>query len=288
MPRGGAVLAGVGDLEGDDRVAAGDLGERRDPVARAAEVRDDDDDAGGGADGTDEPERPSRRGLAAALFGWFGRDRPEESEHPAVAARRRADRLAAGTERHDTEPVSAACREPADDERCALGHVRLAAVRRPEVHRRGVVEQQPRRQLAVGHVLADLRDQRSGGGVPVDAADVVARLVRPDPVELEALAVAATEVVAAHLATDPTVEGQLELADQAIGDGAWAGSGRGPATPADAGEVRGRSCRGEGRRSRAGLGHAVGSIAISRRGAGTRVSTRWTMVSAMIPSARAA
>ena len=32
------VLARIGDLEGDDRVTAGDLGQGRDPVARAAEV----------------------------------------------------------------------------------------------------------------------------------------------------------------------------------------------------------------------------------------------------------
>jgi len=98
-----------------------------------------------------------------------------------------------------------------------------------------VVEQEPGGQLAVGHVLADLRDQRPGGGVPIDPADVVARLVRTDPVELEALAVAATEVVATHPATHPPVERQLELAHEPVGDRARARPGGRSVAPADAG-----------------------------------------------------
>ena len=132
------------------------------------------------------------------------------------------------------EPVAAPRGEAADDERGALGHVGLAPVGRPEVHRRGVVEQEPGRQLAVRHVLADVRGERPGGGVPVDLADVVARLVRPDAVELEAVAAADAAVVAGHPATDATVQRQLELADQPVGDGARprpgrrSGSGRRP------------------------------------------------------------
>ena len=191
------------------------------------------------------------------------------------------DDLAAGPERHDAEPVATPGGEATDDERGALGHVGLAPVGRPEVHRRGVVEQQPGRQLAVRHVLADLRDERPGGGVPVDLADVVAGLVRADAVELEAGAVAATEVVAAHLAADPAVERQLELPDEPVGDRAGPGPGGRPVAPADASEVGARTLR-------AGDRHAVGSTAISRRGAGTRDRTRSTIVSAVIPSASAA
>ena len=47
---------------------------------------------GRGAGGADERERAGRRGLAAALLGRFGRERPEEAEHPAAAAGRRRDR----------------------------------------------------------------------------------------------------------------------------------------------------------------------------------------------------
>ena len=83
------VLARVGDLEGDDRVTAGDLGQGRDPVARTAEVRDDHDHAGGRPDRADQGQGAGRRGLAAALLGRLGGDGAEEAEHPAAAAGRR-------------------------------------------------------------------------------------------------------------------------------------------------------------------------------------------------------
>ena len=231
--------------------------------------------------GADQREGTGGRCLAAALLGRLGGDGAQEAEHPAIAAGRRRDVLAAGAEGDDAEPVAAPGREATDDEGGALGHVGLAPVGRPEVHRRGVVEQEPGRQLPVRHVLADLRDERPGGGVPVDLANVVAGLVRPDAVELEAGAVAATEVVAGHLATDAPVERQLELPDEPVGDRAGPGSGGRPVAPADASEVGARTLR-------AGNRHAVGSTAISRRGAGTRVRTRSMMVSAVIPSASAA
>ena len=116
--------------------------------------------------------------------------------------------------------------------------------------------------------------KRPGGGVPVDLADVVARFVRPDAVELETVAPAHAAVVAGHPATDPTVHRQLELVNQPVGDGSRARPRSGPGPAADLGQV------GRG-------GHAVGSIAISRRGVGTRVRTRLTMVSGVTPSASA-
>ena len=60
------------------------------------------------------------------------------------------------------EAIASSRGEAADDEGCALGDVRLAAVGRPEVHRRGVIEEEPGGQLAIRHVLADLRSRRSG------------------------------------------------------------------------------------------------------------------------------
>ena len=102
----------------------------------------------------------------------------------------------------------------------------------------------------------------------------------------------ATEVIAAHLATDPAVDDELELADQAVGDRAGAGPGRRSLATGHTGQVGDRSAglgRGRGGGpSVAGRRHAVGSTAISRRGAGTSETTRSTIVSAVIPSARAA
>ena len=87
-------------------------------------------------------------------------------------------------------------------------------------------------------------------------------------------------MVAGHLAANAPIERQLELPDEPVGDRAGSGSRRGPVAPTDAGEVGARTLR-------TGKGHAVGSAAISRRGAGTSVRTRSMMVSAVIPSARA-
>ena len=268
------ILARVGDLERDDRVAAGHVGQGRDPVTRPAEVRHDDDDPGGRAGRGDDRERAGGRRRAVAFLGRFGLERPDQAEHPATTAGRRHDLVARRAEGDDAEAIAAPGGEPPDHERRALGDVRLATVRRAEVHRRGVVEQEPGRQLALRNVLADVRRHRSGGGVPVDLADVVARLVRPDAVELHAVPATETAVIATHLATDLAVHGDLELVDEPVRDRAGPGSGRGARPAADPREV------GVG-------GHAVGSIASSRRGVGTSVRTRLTMVSGVTPSASA-
>ena len=172
---------------------ADDVGQRPAPVERAAEVGDDRHEAGRGARGGHGPQRVGD-----------GRRR----RRPPRAVRRRAPgagracrcghRPAGGPPGCARPPKAmtpsrsrASGDEAPDDEGGALGDVGLAPVGRPEVHRGGAVEQQPRGELAIGHVLADLRDAAARGGVPVDAADVVARLVRPDAVEVQAVAEAA-------------------------------------------------------------------------------------------------
>ncbi len=259
----------------------GDVRQRADPVARSAEVRDDHDDPAGAARGTDQGQGLGRGGQTAALVGAFIGHGPDQAEHPASATGRRQDGLPPGAEGDDAEAIAASGGEPADDQRRALGDVRLAAVRRPEVHRRGVVEEEPRRQLTVRHVLADLGLGGPGGGVPVDASDVVAGLVRTDPVQLHAGASAAAEVVAAHLAADAAGHRQLQLADQPLGDGPGPGTCRGSFASAEPTEIGRGGARGA-------FGHADVSTAISSRGAGTRVRTRSMTVSAVTPSARAA
>ena len=130
------------------------------------------------------------------------------------------------------EAVAAAGGEATDDERGALGHVGLAPVGRPEVHRRGVVEQEPGRQLAVRHVLADLRD----ASVRAVAFQSIRRTSSPGSYgrmrsSSRPVAAAAAAVVAAHLATDPAGQGQLELADEA-GRRSGPGPGRAGVRPA--------------------------------------------------------
>jgi Ca2+-transporting ATPase len=103
------------------------------------------------------------------FLGGFRVERSDEAEHPASTAGRWHHPIRSGAERHDPEPVAAAGREPADDERRALRDIGLAPVGRPEVHRRGVVEQEPRGELSLRHVLADVGDLRPGGRVMTGA-----------------------------------------------------------------------------------------------------------------------
>ena len=116
----------------------------------------------------------------------------------------------------------------------------------------GRVEQEPGRQLAIRHVLADLRDEAPRGGVPVDPADVVAGLVRTDAVEVQPVAAAAAAVVAAQPAADAARETELELADELVGDGARAGPRRRPRSTRRPGRGRPRRDRVRSRARLAG------------------------------------
>ena len=156
------------------------------------------------------------RGLAAALVGRVARERAQEPGHGDPTAGRRRQAVAgpvARSEGDHAEPVRSTGDEPSDDERRALGHVRLAAVCRSEVHRRRFVEEEPRRELAVRDVLADLRDQAPCGRVPVDPANVVTGLVGAQPVQLEADAQPESSVVAGHPAADAPGQGQFQALD---------------------------------------------------------------------------
>ena len=206
---------------------------------------------------------------SSGTSAWMARSSPAIPLRPPAARR---DALAAGSEGHDPEAIAAPGDEASDDERCALGHVGLAPVRGPEVHRRRGVQDEPCRELAVGDVLADLRDAGTGRRVPVDPADVVARLVRPDAIEVQPLPEAAAAVVAHHPAADPAAERELEPSDQVVGDRPGTRSGGRALAPGGSSEV----------------GHAVGSIARSSCGAGTSLMTRAITVSAVTPSVRAA
>ncbi len=124
--------------------------------------------------------------------------------------------------------------------------------------------------------------ERPGRGVPVDPADVVARLVRPDAVEFHAGPVADDRGGRRSSGHRPGGHASARAGGRA--GRRWARArvvprsvSRPPSRPRSA-EVGARGA----------VGHAVGSTAISRRGAGTSERTRSTIVSAVMPSARAA
>ena len=137
----------------------------------------------------------------------------QRDERGAAAARRELLRLrrAAGQQ---GDPAGAAHGEAADHERDALGDVGLQAVGGAERHRGGDVDEQPGRERALGHVVADVGDAgaRAGGGI--DRADVVAELVRPDLRELRAGAAARRPALARQHAGRAAGEHEVERLDE--------------------------------------------------------------------------
>ena len=190
---GQLVLAGVADLDRQNRGPGGHAGHRRRPVAGPAEVADDDHEAAARRRVADERER-ARRSDGAGGRGALSSGRSYAALSPRAATSAGEQALATAgrlepevpvpAERGDPEAVAALGREVADREGDALGDVRLAAVGRPERHRRRHVEQQPRRERPLRDVDPDVGHGYPRRDVPVDVADVVARLVRPDLGEL--------------------------------------------------------------------------------------------------------
>ena len=107
-------------------MAAGELEQRRAPVARAAEVGDDDDERALAREPADASERLAERGRSAALEDGLAPEREQQPEQarPALPRRRSRARLAVA-ERDEAEPVAAARREMAERERDALRDVGL-------------------------------------------------------------------------------------------------------------------------------------------------------------------
>ena len=99
-----------------------------------------------------------------------------------------------------------------------MSTVRFCAVRldRPEVHRRAQVEQEPRGELAVLGVLANVRRVHPRGDVPVDVADVVAGLVLAQVGEVEAVAAEQRAVVALEQAVQPADDLPVEALEDAF------------------------------------------------------------------------
>ena len=164
------VLARVADLDGEHVVPGGEVEERRAPVARAAEVGDDGDERPLARDGAEQRRapapararrraRPRRRARAASRRGRL------DPAGAATASARRAP--------NDVSPTRFPRALAAWPSASAtpVGDVRLAAVGRPESHRRRLVEHDPGDEHALGELHPDVRlaacarsrSSRSGG-----------------------------------------------------------------------------------------------------------------------------
>src|SRR5690349_18181072 len=173
-------------------------------------------------------------------------------------------------ERRHGETVAAAGGNVADGDRDTFRDIPLAPVGGPERHRRRRVEDEPRLDGTFGDVEPDVRLACARGHVPVDAAYVVAELVRPHLSELGAVAEGPGAVVAGEQVVDALTDRQLEVAQQRAGRRARAWT---------AGRAN--------RRQRRGGTHATAPRARSTWGISTVSRTRSSTVSASTPSASA-
>src|SRR5580765_5289320 len=170
-------------------------------------------------------------------------------------------------ERRDGETVATAGGHVADGDRDTLRDIPLAAIGCSERHRRRRVEDEPRLDGTLRHMEADVRLAGARGHVPVDAAHVVAELVRPHLRELGAVAERPRAIVAGEQVVDARPNRQLEVAQERAGRraGAW-------------------TAGGANRCQRRGGTHATAPRARSTCGISTDSSTRSSTVSASTPS----
>ncbi len=211
-------LAPIEQPHGEDFVALGQQAERPLPARRADEI------------GEDEHERAALDRVLAGLEQRceVGERRPGQSRlvqevvdqaqdlDPAAARRDRALDPAAVEDRAHAVPVSRQqARERRDevDEHAALQPVGLG---RAEIDRRAEVEQEPRRDLAVLVVLADVRRVHPRRDVPVDVADVVAVLVFAQVGEVDAVAAEQAPVVALEQPVEPADDLPVEALEDAL------------------------------------------------------------------------
>ena len=139
----------------------------------------------------------------------------------ATPALRMHRRLACRTARvKDGADAVAVAREQAGDRGDEVDQLgALERLHRAEIHRGAQVEQEPGGDLAVFDVLADVGGVHARRDVPVDIADVVARLVLAQVGKVDAVAVEEAAVVALQQAVEPADHLPVEAQQDALGRG---------------------------------------------------------------------
>ena len=119
---------------------------------------------------------------------------------------------------HRTDPVAPAGEQPGQRRHEVDEHGPLEAIRldRAEVHRGAQIEQEPRRDLAVLVILADVGRVHPRRDVPVDVADVIAGLVLAQGGEVHTVAVEQAAVVALEQAIQPADDLPVEALEDAL------------------------------------------------------------------------
>ena len=206
-------LAGIDDLDAERLVAGGELAERLVPgvAVRGSRTRRRPGPGGGrhgeAADAVGEGRScPARDGGAVRMrwsraIRWSLPPRAGTVTGPSGESSTAPRRLPVRAVR---KPTAAAAAETA---RSRFSH---SAVPKSRLGDRS--SEQPGLELAVGDGLADVGLLEPGGDVPVDAADVVARLVLAGLAELGAVAGHEAEVVAVEQAVEAAADQQVEAA----------------------------------------------------------------------------
>src|SRR5580765_13954 len=212
------ALAPVEDLDGDDVVALGEDAERLLPPRLADEVAHDDDEAAAPDHTECGPEQHGQVGGGGAVGVGRGLEQLAGAPEHLAATMAGADGLLdVVVEEHGADLVAAAGQDLGQGGG-DLGHDEvLLAVRRPERHRRGPVQEQPAGDLAVLDVLPDERLVHPGRDVPVDVAQVVAGRVLAQVGEVQTRPAEEGPVVTLEPAVEATDDPPLQAAQHPLG-----------------------------------------------------------------------
>ena len=131
----------------------------------------------------------------------------------ATEPRRCYPQMRAGNE-DGAEPVLVARGQEAHRRSGCQCDLRLGAVLRAEMHRRRQVDHHPGLEVAVGDLVAHVELARACRDVPIDAANIVARLIGARFARLAAVPGCDALVLAVQLSVEATIDGELERTQQ--------------------------------------------------------------------------
>jgi hypothetical protein len=194
------------------------------PAGRADEVGDDENDR------TSLHHRLRKRQQLRQIGHLAGRcaalrrraldtddtDSIEHMQHVATTVACRDDFIRALGKQHRTNAIAVAREQPRQyRDQFGRQHA-FAHAAGTEVDRRGKVDQEPGRDLAILLELTHVRRREPRGDVPVDVTHVVVQLVFAEVGEVEAEAAEQRAVIALQQAVEPAQHGPFEPPQQAI------------------------------------------------------------------------
>ena len=215
---GELVLARVEEADRDDLVTLGQLEQRALPPRRGDEVGDEHDERA-------SPDRADARDSSTVVEVGDGAVRPRRAASGSGRARAPGSGVLRGGSVSSislSKRIAPTRLPPRVSSRAKVvaSSLRTSSFGRsigPKPIDARPVEQEPRRQLAILGVLPDERRVHPRGHVPVDVADVVARLVLAEVEEVQADAAERRAVVALEQAVEAADDLPLEAVEELLG-----------------------------------------------------------------------